>query len=213
MDEIIKKQLIKFFSKYPLKRIKKGGIVARPGEKFAGIIFVKKGYLKAYTLSKDKRETTLPLFKPIFYFSLIAGMTGKETQHYFEAISPAEIWIAPKKEFLKFLEENKVIKDGVMEAMLAEFVGMTADLGVLMANSAGGKVAGMLVALAEKFGHKNGVGVVIKFKVTHKLLASLTGLTRETVTLQLNKLKKEGLIGNKKRDIWLKDTKRLKEVE
>ncbi len=213
MDEIIKKQLIKFFCKYPLKKVKKGGIIAKPGEKFGGIIFVKKGYVKAYTLTKDKKETTLPLFKPIFYFSLIAGMTGKKSQHYFEAVSPTEIWVAPKKEFLKFLEENKLIKDGVMEGMLSEFVDMTANLGELMGNSAYGKVAGILVSLAEKFGTKNGVRVIIKFKVTHKLLASLTGLTRETVTLQLNKLKKEGLIGNKKREIWLKDTKRLKAVE
>jgi CRP-like cAMP-binding protein len=44
------------------------------------------------------------------------------------------------------------------------------------------------------------------------MLASMTGLTRETVTLQILKLQKEGFLYNKGRRIVVKDMDKLKEI-
>ena len=67
----------------------------------------------------------------------------------------------------------------------------------------------LIFSLSDEFGVKKGNKVVIKFKITHKLIASITGLTRETVTLQMLKLEKEGLIDNNKREIVILNMKKI----
>jgi CRP-like cAMP-binding protein len=49
----------------------------------------------------------------------------------------------------------------------------------------------------------------IDFGITHKLIASLTGLTRETVTLQMIRLEKEGIIVNKSKSVQVLNKEKL----
>jgi len=45
MNEETIRYLTRFFSKYPLKRYRKGEVLFQPGDDFGGIYFVKKGFL------------------------------------------------------------------------------------------------------------------------------------------------------------------------
>ena len=209
MNEETKKSLLNFFSKYPVKKYKKGEIILHPGEDFGGISFVKSGSIRVYSLSKDGRETSIQLFKPMFYLSLIAQMTHTKNQYFMEAISHVDVMTAPKADFLKYLENNPTVKNEVMVAFLKKFLDLTTNMLQIIASDAQSKVLGLIYSLADEFGVKKGEKVVIKFKITHKLIASLTGLTRETVTLQMLKLQKMGLIGNEKREIVVLNMKKI----
>jgi len=212
MEEKTKKKLIKFFKKYPLTKYRKGGIILEPGEEFPGIIFVKSGYVRVYTLFKNKKQVTLQMFRPTLYFSLIGAITKQVNHHYFEAITPAELWVAPMKETLEYVEKDKELKDDLMKTILSELVEMSVSMGEYITGNARNKVAGIIKYLGERFGKTKRDKVWIKFKVSHKLVASLTGLTRETVTLQMLKLKKEKIIETKKRQMVIRDEEKLKEA-
>lgn len=212
MEEKTKKKLIKFFKKFPLKKYKKGQIILRPGEEFPGIMFVKSGYVRVYTLFKNKKQVTLQLFRPTLYFSIIGAISGQGNFHYFEAITPVELWVAPKEETLEYLEKEKEIKDDLMKTILSELVEMSVSMGEYITGNAYNKVAGIVKYLGEKFGKVKRNKRWIKFKVSHRLVASLTGLTRETVTLQMLKLKKEGIIQIKNGRMVIRDGIKLKEA-
>jgi len=66
--------------------------------------------------------------------------------------------------------------------------------------------------MADEFGEDRGKKRAVKFKITHKQIGSLTGLTRETVTLQMLKLEKAGLIDNDKREIVVEDMNKLRKM-
>lgn len=228
MEEKTKKKLIRFFRKFPLKRYKKGQIILRPGEEFPGIMFVKSGYVRVYRIFKDKpayakassysadksagKQVTLQLFRPTLYFSMIGAMTKQVNHHYFEAITPVELWVAPMKETLEYLEKEKEIKDDLMKTILSELVNMSVSMGEYITGNAYNKVAGIIKYLGERFGKTKREKVWIKFKVSHRLVASLTGLTRETVTLQMLKLKKEGIIETKKGQVAIRNEAKLEEA-
>jgi CRP-like cAMP-binding protein len=74
------------------------------------------------------------------------------------------------------------------------------------------KVAGLIYSLAREYGVVKGKEVSIKVKITHKQIGILTGLTRETVTLQMLKLEKNKIIDNDKRQIVVLDMKGLKKL-
>jgi CRP/FNR family cyclic AMP-dependent transcriptional regulator len=212
MDEENKKKLLSFFEKYQLVKYRKGEIILRPEENFPGIIFVKSGYIKAFRVSKEEREIALQLFKPIFYFSLINAITNCGNRHYFEAISPVELWIAPVRETLDYIKNDEALSRALLETILCEFVDLTKNIELLISGDAYGKVAGLIYYLAKRFGEESDDTTQIKFRITHRLIASLTGLTRETVTLQMIKLEKEGYLINKNRQVFVEDMAKLKEI-
>ncbi len=212
MNEESKNKLVNFFGKYQLVKYRKGELILRPEENFPGIIFVKSGYIKAFRLTKDDKEVTLQLFKPIFYFSLINAITKCGNRHYFEAVSPVELWIAPVGETMEFVKSDEELSRGLLEAILCEFVDLTKNIELLIAGDAYGKVAGLIYYLAKRFGEESDDKTQIKFRITHRLVASLTGLTRETVTLQMIKLEREGYLINKNRQVYIEDMEKLREI-
>lgn len=212
MKEETKKKLIEFFSKYPLKKYKKGQILFEPNDDFGGVYFVKSGYLRVYDVAKDGKESGIQLFKPLYYLSLISAKTGIKNRHYIETMTPVEAWFMPKADFEKVISSNTELYKDVCNALMEKFLDMTTYISQLVSGDANTKVSGLIYSMAEEFGVSKGKEVTIKFKITHKLIATLTGLTRETVTLQMLKLEEEGLIDNDKRQIVVMDMKVLKKA-
>jgi CRP/FNR family transcriptional regulator len=206
------KYLTQFFLKYPLKKYKKGEVLFRPGDNFGGIYFVKKGFFRIYMVSKEGKETSIQMFKPLFYFSLISAITGIENRHFMEAMTPVEVWKAPKDEFMKMIKDSPEIRVEVMGSFLKKFVDFTSQMIQTIAGDAYTKIAGLIYAMADEFGEDKGKKRVVKFKITHKQIGSLTGLTRETVTLQMLKLEKAGMIDNDKREIVVEDMSKLRKM-
>lgn len=212
MDEKIKKKLISFFEKHELRSYRSGEIIVKPGEKFPGLVFLKSGYVKVYTLSKDGKEVVLQMFKPLFYFSLIYAITRRKNRYYFEAIGPAEMWIASGKKSLDYIREDCSMCHSLMKTILEAFLDLNTNVEQLISGNAYSKVANFIASAVGKHGAKEDSTVRIKFPVTHKMIASMTGLTRETVTLQLLKMEKQKIIDNKGKRITVIDFKKLQEA-
>lgn len=210
MKEETKKKLTEFFSKYPLKKFKKGQVLFEPSEDFGGIYFVKSGYLRVYDIGKDGKESGIQLFKPLYFLSLISAKTGIKNRHYIEAMTPVEAWLMPKDEFEKHVKAEPELYTEVCQALMEKFVDLTSYISRLVSGDAYTKVAGLIYSMASEYGVTKGKTVTIKFKITHKLIATFTGLTRETVTLQMLKMEKDGLIDNDRRQIVVQDMKVLK---
>jgi CRP/FNR family transcriptional regulator len=212
MDEKTKKKLVSFFEKHELRSFKNGEIIVKPGERFPGLVFLKSGYIKVYTVSKDGKEIVLQIFKPLFYFSLIYAITRSKNRYYFEAIGPVEMWVAPKKEAVKFIKTDCSMCSVLMKAILSAFLDLNVSVEQLISGNAYSKVANFIASAVGKHGAKEDSAVRIKFPVTHKMIAGMTGLTRETVTLQLLKMERQKIIDNKGKRITVIDFKKLHEA-
>jgi len=207
-----KKQLEKYFEKYKLQKFKKGETIFRPGDDFPGICYIKSGYVRLYTVGKDGQEVTIQLFKPVFYLSLIRALSKFESKYFFEAITPVEMWIAPKEEAMTFLRGNKEIVDEITKDVLGGFMNLISDIEYLISGNAYTKVARVIHSLATRHGEAKGNELVVKFNTPHRVIASMTGLTRETVTLQILKLEKEKIVDNKGKILYVKNIKKLEEA-
>ncbi len=209
MDKNLKKKMENYFSDHNLVKYKKGEVILRPGEKPGYVGYIKSGYVRVYTLSENGQEITMQFFKPILYFTSIYALTGIENRFYFEAITPVEMYTASVNEVEELFVKNPELKDQVVNNILLSFVDLVEQMGVLLSGSAYNKVATMVSSLANRTVETIGHYEHIDFGITHKLIASLTGLTRETVTLQMLKLEKEGLIINKNKKVIVVDQEKL----
>lgn len=203
MNEEIKKLLIKFFEKYPLTKHKKGEILLSPGQKVENISFIKSGYIRVYLVNEPGQEITMSFFKPMLYFTTIFAMTGSTNKFYFETVSPVEMWSVPKIEFMRYCEGNKLVSNEIMKTVSNLFLSIVEMTGKLLSGDSLSKVAMIITTVNDHKAH---------FALTHKMIASLTGLTRETVTLQMLKLEKMKLIDNKNRKVTILDRPGLDKI-
>jgi CRP-like cAMP-binding protein len=209
METKLQSKLSSYFEKYKTVSFDKGEIILKPGDKPNYIGFIKTGYVRLYLMTEDGKEITLQFFKPIFWLTQIFAMTGIENKYYFEAMTPVEMYTAPIKETTEFLRSDHELSAEIMKIVLTGFLDTIDRLGYLLAGDAYGKVAMMVALLSKRSKEEGPIYGKIDFGITHKLIASLTGLTRETVTLQMLKLEKEGLIVNKNRRVIVKDWDKL----
>ncbi len=205
-----KKNLEKFLEPYRTTKYKKDELISQPGEILTSIFLIKSGCARIYAICKNGQEVTIQIHKACSYFPQFFVGPKTKSQFYAEAITPLEVWKIPKKEAVNFLVNNPEIIPEAMDFISHAFRELLLRIENLVSGNAYTKVVGVLLSLAgETNARKN--QVALDLTLTHRIIASLTGLTRETVTLQILKLKKEGLVSGKGRSLIINDLAKLKE--
>ncbi len=212
MDTMTLNKLFDHFSHHRLVSYKKGDIIYRPNDVIDHVSFIKSGYVRLYTVNKHGEEATLDVFKPVFYLTLLYAMTDTENRYYFEAVTPVELWKAPRNETLAFLRNDAEMLYNLMQSIMTGLKSTLMNLEVLISGDSYAKICGLLTSFALQYGEETENGIRIGQQTTHKLIGSLTGLTRETVTSQLDKITKAGLITNEHKHITILDFDRLKDA-
>lgn len=204
-----------FFEKYPAINYKKGDKILRPNEYSNHIYMVKSGYVRGYKLLKTGQEITFSWYDPSVQDVIIFGYTQLLSQYHIEAFSDVIIHRAPKQDFNNFVTENPEIKDHIIRDLSVYFGGLIKQVEWLSIPDAYTRIKAVLYTIAlraSKIEHeKVDKGMKLTLRITHQLLASFTGLTRETVTIQINKLASQGYISRKDNAIIIEDLEGLVE--
>ncbi|MDD2483019.1 MAG: Crp/Fnr family transcriptional regulator [Candidatus Shapirobacteria bacterium] len=211
MNEKIKKQFELFFSKFETIKYKKGQILFRPGENLNTAYIEKSGLLRAYIVNAGK-ETSLPNLRPLFFCAGMNGLYKKPNRYFVEAITTVELWAVPMDEFVKFIEKDEKILNEVNKKLIDELLDLSIIWRQIVAGDAKSKVAGLICMIAKEVGEEKGNEILINFNTPHRVMASIAGLTRETVTLQILKFQKQGYLYNKKRKMVIKNIEKIKEI-
>jgi CRP-like cAMP-binding protein len=127
-----------------------------------------------------------------------------------ETVTQMEAWVVPVDEFLNFLKTEDLME--IYKSLISDLLELSEKMEQLVLADAYTKVAILINELAINFGQKRGNEILIDFNIPHRVLASITGLTRETVTLQILKMQKDKILHNKGRSILIKDIKILESI-
>jgi len=204
-------QLKKFFSQFPTKKLAKGAFLYRPGDKIENIHFLKSGYIRVYSKNASG-ENTINAFKPAFITSIIHFFTEARNDFFFEAITPIEVYLIPQKDFKQFLGRNPDISSLIMDYFCHSLLRFIKNQGSIVNGSAIGKVACVLYQLANDYGEIQAEQLIVHFPATHRIIANLVGLTRETTSVQMSKLQKLGVISTKRSHYIVKSLEKLKRL-
>lgn len=204
-------RLNQFFSSFGTTTFKKGDIILSPGENSSSVFYINKGFVKAYRISEEGEELTLVILKQNDFFPMTCGINNFPNSHYFESLTPLEVFKAPQDLFLQFIKTNPEIFFELTDDILDRFGGLLTRMEYLVVSCAYTKVASTLLVCAKSFGERLGPDVVLSVPLTHKDIATLAGITRETTCLEMKKLEQKGLISRSGRLFVVKDIKKLEE--
>lgn len=205
MDEEIKHKLDLFFSDFPLVSFHKNDSIIKASDPIINIFYLRKGLVRQYLLIEDGEDITLHLFRPTSYFPMMLAMSNVPNKYFFEAKSAVEVRKCPTHEVIAFVKREPAVLFDLATRFSNGLNSMLAKIENAMFTSAYKKVASLLLYLGTHFGSVKGENIVISLPLTHTDIASWTGLQRETVSRQLEKLRRKGIITTKNQEIIITD--------
>jgi CRP-like cAMP-binding protein len=198
-----------FFSKNKPFFYKKNSIVVRPEENPQGVYYLKKGYIKESSVSKEGQEFTLFIFKPEDIVPYRWAFADLPNEHSFTAITDCTVLRRTKEDLLEFVERNPEVQFMIMKKILIRLRGVLQRLEHMAFGNARKKIASIFVILGERFGKKIDGEIKIDLSLSHKDIAELVGVTRETASIEIKKLEDEGFIKRSSRWYVIKRPKKL----
>jgi CRP/FNR family transcriptional regulator len=209
MDSITLAKLQVFFSAYRKLSFKKGDTLLRFDDTPQGVYFLTRGYVRIFSVSRDGEELTLLILKAYDFFPVRWAITNEAVRYSYEALTPVETYRAPKDVFLSFLHEHPDVFYSFSERIFLRLGGLMKRIEYLVFGTAENKVASVIQMCGESFGEKKGKIVTIDLPLTHREIASLVGMTRETVTHAIDDLQRRGVIKIENKHIIITDSEAL----
>lgn len=206
MKPSVTTKINRFFAEYPVRRFSRGEIILSPDGTVPPIVYVVRGKVAQYDLSDSGNKTTLSVFHTPAFFPMMNAINELPNTLYYEAISDVRVRIAPRDETIAFLKENPDVMYDLLGRVFSGLSGLLGKISQLMAGTAGSRLLHEISLQATRFGEAQEDGGVL-IHVTEIQLAQQTGLARETVSRELQKLKKDGHIALSKGKIILYTSK------
>jgi len=152
------------------------------------------GRVKLSATSTDGQELLANIVERGHVFGEIAVIDGKPRSYDATALEASELLIVKRKDLIPFLEERPDICLRFMETLCERLRRSEALIQDAVFLNAGPRLARQLLRLAETYGRKDGDAICIDLAVSQSDLASLVGMTRESINKQLCNWRRAGVI-------------------
>lgn len=200
-----------FFTQFnSVHKFKKSKLILWPEVQPSGVFYVKSGFVRQYLISNDGKEFTVNILKPGTYFPMIWALNNITNIYFYESLTETTLIKAPKNEVIKQLENHPDLLYDLTKRILSGLDGVTKMMNTLITGNAYQQVASVILVLAKRFGKStNKKEIIVDIPLTHRLIGTLAGLSRESTSLELGKLTKNKIISSRKRFIIIKNLGKL----
>lgn len=209
MDDSIIVKLDTFFSQFPSQSFKKGGVLIQAHTQPPGIFYIESGIVKEYRITQEGTEITLNLYKPHAFLPMQWAIGNMPNFHFYEAFTPIVVRKAAKDDFLPFLRDNHDIVYDLLRRMYVGIEGLWMHIESLTAGNSLIKLAASVVILAKRFGKNVNGKIVIDLQLNEQDLANLAGISRETASREISRLKKDAIITFSNKGITVNNMQKL----
>lgn len=183
----------KIFGLCTEKRFRRGATIFSAGESSNYVYILKSGLVKLTSFSETGKEAILHILKPDEVFG---ELLLSEEKRAFTAIAVEDVLVTvvSRERFLEVLLSVPTVALNFIRILSKRLAKVERGLTESSHTWSYDRLAMTLLQLSEKYGEKVPGGTLIKLRLTHEDLANLIGTTRETVTTQLNKFSRMGLV-------------------
>lgn len=167
------------------------GRVAPIGRDLDRIVYILGGATKLAAAVSDDREQIVA-----FHFAgdIISIPTDGIHSYFLTGLVDSDLLVFPAHEFFDLASANQAMARRLFEVLPAALHRCRDKTVALGRKSASERLAGFLVAMAERIGRFQGKSCVLELPMSRRDIGDSLGLTIETVSRQLSLLREAGLI-------------------
>ncbi len=185
----------KLFKNLPTRQLSRGQILIYEGDPIDNIYFLVKGYVKVSNILVDGANRTIFVYAPGDAFPLTSYLSGVGIARYFyECMTDTEVKVMPQKKFQNLIKGDLELGEQLITYTYALNQQFTDRIETLTARSARQKVAALLAYLAGRAGTQIQDKTRLNIPLTSQNIADMCNVTRETASLQVIQLRKDGIV-------------------
>lgn len=203
MNDDIRKKVELFFSTYPLVKYPKDQILIFPGESVEKVYFVASGRICQYDVSYRGDEVVVNTFKPFAFFPMAQAINGENSSFFYKTEAATELLVAPANDVVAFIKANPDVMYDLLSRLYRGVESVLNRTVHLMSGTAKSRLLFELIIECRRFGKVvNGRQYI---EISETSIAARSGLSRETVSREIKRLKDKGLVEVKSHRIYLND--------
>lgn len=189
---------------------KKGQIIFNESNHPSGLYCIQRGKVKIYKLRLDGKEQIVRFAGDGDFIGYRSVLSQEPYRASAVAISDTYLCHIPSKSLFEFIEQNPKFAVQLIKNLAENLRDAERRLINISSMQAGARVASAILLLYNKFG-VNSKGE-LNVHLTRKEIGELANATTETAIREISKLKKEGIISIKGKELILKKIDKLKEI-
>jgi CRP/FNR family cyclic AMP-dependent transcriptional regulator len=192
------------------RRFKKGSRLFHEGDPGDEFFVIAEGTVKVVVSSPDGAGMILATLRPPDALGEVSLLDGGPRSASAEALDDVLVLAIARSTLLELIQRERSVADAMLHAsgrLLRRLTGQAADLVFLDLE---GRIAKLLIGMAEQRGVSGERGLALDLGVTQADLASMVGGSRQSVNQILRGLAGRGLVDLGKREITIVDEDALR---
>ncbi|MBI3752035.1 MAG: Crp/Fnr family transcriptional regulator [Chloroflexi bacterium] len=193
---------------------KAGELLHEAGSPMNSVTFISRGRVKVYRLSRDGKQQTIVLLGPGDAFGEIGLVDSRAQDLFVEAQDEVVVCRTNREAFLKLCSRDPALALRLAEAMGEKLQEAREQIADFAFRDVRGRVAHLVLTLLERERRLAGTDDIdsVMPGLTHSELAELIGTRRESVTLALNALERDGYLRIEDRTLVVVDLAGLRDL-
>ena len=192
-----------------LRTFPRRAIIYAPTEPGQSVLLVVSGRVKIKDITPDGKETILTFIEEGELFGELALLDEEPRQEYAEAAEQTKVLAIPREEILQLMAKRSDLALSITKLVGLRRRRIENRFRNILFLPSRERMVRLLLELADAHGKRIGFACELGLPLSHQELASLIGVTRETVTVILGQLQAEGLIVVKRRRIVIPSLRKL----
>jgi CRP-like cAMP-binding protein len=187
MDNSIRDKITTFFDKNMSHTVPKGTLITLAGEDPKEITYLVDGVVEQYHITPQGNKVVVNVFKPPAFFPMSWAINGTPNIYFYETITQATIKYSEPTKTVEFLKNNPDVSFDLLSRVYRGTDALLRRIVIAASGVAINRLVFELLIEAYRFGKErdnNQREIFIK----QSILASHSGLARETVSRELRKL-------------------------
>jgi CRP/FNR family cyclic AMP-dependent transcriptional regulator len=182
------------------QKYKKGNIVLLEQESGAALFVIVSGKVKVVRMDEDGREVILSMFRPGEFFGEMSLLDGQARSASVVATMKSELFMIHRRDFLESLHEFPLVAISLLAELAMRLRKADMQIKSLSLKDAAGRVANVLLILADDAGVFRKGKVEIDDLPLQQDIANMAGTSRETVSRMIHSFidsEEVQIVGNK----------------
>lgn len=184
-----------YFSTFPKRAYPKGQIIIFANEDPSAVYYVVEGKVRNYDHTYRGDEVIVNIFKSPAFFPMSWAINRTPNQYFYRTEEPTTLHVVPTDKALEFVKTNPDVMLDLLSRLYHGIDGLLGRMVHLMSGTARSRVMYELIIECHRFG-KNEKANTYELTVSEVDLAARSGLSRETVSREISKLKEQKLISS-----------------